>query len=160
MIRVDAQQLKVYYIDPVKDAERIVSFYKSLSRQSIRLRFLHMVSNVEEHVKSLLSLRLIIYGVFINNELVAIGEAYGKGTIYEVALVVKDEYQGRGIGKFLMGFMLRDLFMNRGATRVYAFMSIDNIRMINTSRRYGGKVIIDDDTYRVIFDPVNLRLNH
>lgn len=150
--------LDVRYLDPLRDGELIISFYKSLSRQSIRLRFMCMMSDVENYVKSLLSLKPIIYGVYSRNELVAIGEAYRVNNAYEIALVVRDEYQGRGIGKWLVGLMLNDLFNRRSAVKVYAYMSLDNIKMVKISKYYGGKVLFNGDSYKVVFDPVNLRL--
>ncbi|WP_291766634.1 GNAT family N-acetyltransferase [Caldivirga sp. UBA161] len=150
--------LNVRYLDPLRDGELIISFYKSLSRQSIRSRFMCVINDVEDCVKSLLSLRPIIYGAYQDNELIAVGEAYGINNAYEVALVVKDEYQGKGIGKWLVGLMLSDLFNRRGAVRVYAYMSLDNIKMVKISKHYGGKVLFNGDSYKVIFDSVNLRL--
>ncbi len=150
--------LNVRYLDPLSDGELVISFYKSLSRQSIRSRFMCMINDVEDCVKSLLSSRPIIYGVYQGNELVAVGEAYRVNDAYEIALVVRDEYQGRGIGKWLVGLMLNDLFNRRGAVRVYAYMSLDNIRMVKISKHYGGKVLFNGDSYKVVFDPVNLRL--
>ncbi|ABW01199.1 GNAT family N-acetyltransferase [Caldivirga maquilingensis] len=147
----------VRYLDPLRDGELVISFYKSLSRQSIRSRFLCMMNDVEECVKSLLSSKPIIYGVYSNDELIAVGEAYRVNNAYEIALAVKDEYQGRGIGKWLVGLMLKDLF-NRGAVRVYAYMSLDNIKMVRISKYYGGKVLFNGDSYKVVFDSVNLRL--
>ncbi|WP_291999569.1 GNAT family N-acetyltransferase [Caldivirga sp.] len=151
-------QPSVRYLDPLRDGELIISFYKSLSRQSIRSRFLCMINDVEDCVRSLLSLRPIVYGVYYNEELVAVGEAYRINDSYEIALVVKDEYQGRGIGKWLVGLMLSDLFGKRAAVRVYAYMSVDNIRMVRISRYYGGKVLFNDDSYKVVFNANNLQL--
>ncbi|MFP3238270.1 MAG: GNAT family N-acetyltransferase [Caldivirga sp.] len=154
----DVEELSIVQLDPVRDGEEVIEFYRSLSRQSIKSRFMCMMSDVEGCVRSLLASRPIIYGVRRGGELIAVGEAYGKGGVYEIALAVKDKHQGRGIGKMLVGFMLSDLFNNRGATRVYAYMSIDNIRMVRISRYYGGRIMTDGDTYKVVFDPVNLKL--
>lgn len=156
----DNYTLTIRNLDPSKDYGLILAFYRSLSNSSLRSRFMGEVKDVDDLVRFLMDEKPIVYAAYVNGTLAALGEAYQRGDkSFEVALVVKDEYQGRGIGKSLFKHMLSDLFEARGASRVYVYVSSDNLAMVNICMSYGGRVIADDP-YLIIFENVKAGINN
>ena len=121
------------------DMKMVIDLYNSLSSESIYYRFRGFFKDFERYVKSVFSdPRNIVYGAFLGNELVGVLEAvYLSDGCYEMAIVVKDNYQGRGIGTRLVAYAINDL-KRRGARTLIAYTTPDNYRMLAISRRFNG----------------------
>ncbi|GAB6944731.1 GNAT family N-acetyltransferase [Vulcanisaeta sp. JCM 14467] len=121
------------------DMKMVIDLYNSLSNESIYYRFRGFFKDFERYVKSVFSdPRNIVYGAFLNNELVGVLETvYLSDGCYEMAIVVKDDYQGRGIGTRLVAYAINDL-KRRGAKTLVAYTTPDNYRILAISKKFHG----------------------
>jgi len=134
----------------------VISFYSSLSRDTVVSRFMCLLKTTDNYVRSAFT-QGMVYGVFIDEELVGVGEAIPiDSTTVEVAFTVKDEYQGKGFGTRLASYMLEDL-KKRGFTRAIAYTSLGNYKMLRLGRRLGGIVKCEYGECTIIF---NLAARH
>ena len=134
-------------------ADEIRRLYESLSRESIESRFMCPVKDIDSYIDRLLKRNPIILGAVENGELIGITEAYplDDGSTAEIAVTVKDEYQGKGIGSILFRHTL-DLLRSRGFKKAIAYTSIDNLRLIKMGRKFNGKFKYMGDMYEIVFD--------
>ncbi|GAB6946481.1 hypothetical protein JCM16161A_06110 [Vulcanisaeta sp. JCM 16161] len=135
------------------DMKRVLDLYNSLSNESIYYRFRGFFKDFERYVKSVFSdPRNIIYGTFLGDELVGVLEAvYLSDGCYEMAIVVKDNYQGRGIGTRLVAYAINDL-KRRGAKTLIAYTTPDNHRILAISRKFHGIIKCMYDECTTIFN--------
>ena len=135
------------------DMKMVIDLYNSLSSESIYYRFRGFFKDFERYVKSVFSdPRNIVYGAFLGNELVGVLEAvYLSDGCYEMAIVVKDKYQGRGIGTRLVAYAINDL-KRRGAKTLVAYTTPDNHRILAISRRFNGIIKCMYDECTTIFN--------
>ena len=121
------------------DSKLVIDLYNSLSSESIYYRFRGFFKDFERYIRSIFSdSRNIIYGAFIDNELVGVLEAvYLSDGCYEMAIVVKDNHQGKGIGTKLVAYAINDL-KKRGAKTLIAHTTPDNYRILAISRKFHG----------------------
>ena len=135
------------------DMKMVIDLYNSLSNESIYYRFRGFFKDFERYVKSVFSdPRNIVYGAFLGNELVGVLEAvYLSDGCYEMAIVVKDKYQGRGIGTRLVVYAINDL-KRRGAKTLVAYTTPDNHRILAISRRLNGIIKCMYDECTTIFN--------
>ena len=135
------------------DMKMVIDLYNSLSSESIYYRFRGFFKDFERYVKSVFSdPRNIVYGAFLGNELVGVLEAvYLSDGCYEMAIVVKDNYQGRGIGTRLVAYAINDL-KRRGAKTLVAYTTPDNHRILAISRRFNGIIKCMYDECTTIFN--------
>ncbi|WP_054844338.1 GNAT family N-acetyltransferase [Vulcanisaeta souniana] len=124
------------------ESKLVIELYNSLSNESIYHRFRGFFRDFERYITSIFSdPRNVIYGAFINNELVGVLEAvYLSDGCYEIAIVVKDNYQGKGIGTRLIAFAMSDLKRRGGAKTLVAHTTPDNYRILAISRKFHGTV--------------------
>ncbi|ADY00478.1 GCN5-related N-acetyltransferase [Vulcanisaeta moutnovskia 768-28] len=121
------------------DSKLVIDLYNSLSNESIYYRFRGFFKDFERYIGSVFSdPRNIIYGAFIGNELVGVLEAvYLSDGCYEMAIVIKDNHQGKGIGTKLVAYAINDL-KKRGAKTLIAHTTPDNYRILAISRKFHG----------------------
>lgn len=121
------------------DEGMVIDLYNSLSTESIYYRFRGFFKDFERYIRSLFAdPRNIVYGAFVGKELVGVFEAVYIGDgCYEMAIVVKDNYQNRGIGTRLVAYALNDL-KRRGVKVLIAHTTPDNYRILAISRRFHG----------------------
>jgi GNAT superfamily N-acetyltransferase len=84
--------------------------------------------------------------------LIAVGRYEPSGhdpTVAELAVVVQDGWQGRGIGRVLMDGLLREA-ASHGITRFRAYVLGDNRRMLQLLRRYTD--VVEQRTERGVVD--------
>lgn len=126
------------------DEPRLVELYDRLSRDSRYQRFFtvmrrlppdwaHFLANVDYQTRFALVAEEI--GTPVTRVIaVARYEPSGEGTA-EVAFVVEDRWQGKGLGTLLLEDLLRAAAEN-GITRFRAFVLADNRRMLALLLRY------------------------
>ncbi|MGC9153201.1 MAG: GNAT family N-acetyltransferase [Vulcanisaeta sp.] len=143
LVKLEFRELKT------GDERMVIDLYNSLSNESIYYRFRGFFKDFDRYVKSVFSdPRNIVYGAFIGKELVGVLEAvYLSDGCYEMAIVVKDNYQGKGIGTRLVAYAINDL-KKRGAKTLIAHTTPDNYRILAISRKFKGiiKCMYDECT--------------
>jgi GNAT superfamily N-acetyltransferase len=93
-----------------------------------------------------------VYGAYVDGKLVGVLEAvYLSDGCYEMAIVVRDNYQGKGIGTRLVAYAINDL-RSRGAKTLIAYSTPDNYRILAISRKFHGVIKCMYDECTTIFN--------
>ena len=126
------------------DAEGLVEFYSQVSEQSKYLRFfapmpylsekdVRRFTQVDHHAR-------VAFVITVAQKIIAVGRYdVVKDGLAEVAFLVQDSHQGRGIGQLLLEH-LAQAGRERGVTRFEAEVLPDNRRMIQIFRDQGYQV--------------------
>jgi GNAT superfamily N-acetyltransferase len=133
--------------------KEVIDLYNSLSSESIYYRFRGFFKDFEKYVRSVFSdPRNIVYGAYVDGKLVGVLEAvYLSDGCYEMAIVVRDNYQGKGIGTRLVAYAINDL-RSRGAKTLIAYTTPDNYRILTISRKFHGVIKCMYDECTTIFN--------
>ena len=123
------------------DEEALRAFFGALSAESLRLRFFSARREMTDaEVDRLTSSDVsshVHLGAFHAGQVVGVGDfivsAPGEA---EVAFVVGDEFQGRGVGSLLLEY-LAEIARATGITRFRAETMSDNLRMLDVFRHAG-----------------------
>lgn len=145
------------------DADRIKGLFYSLSEESIFFRFLTPLKSLRRqtlqefyHVDQDRDISLV--GVVNSNEGAESEEIIAAGRYLldrsrnqaEFALLVKDEFQNKGIGTFLLNQMMR-IAKSKGVKAFIAYVHPENVPMINFIHRTGklieSKLDMEDNQY-------------
>ncbi|MBN2169329.1 MAG: GNAT family N-acetyltransferase [Actinobacteria bacterium] len=145
---------------PVKlsDEPLLKDFFYSLSSDSIYKRFISWREDmpherlqqfvVVDYTKQILIIAVLRKGS--REEIVGLGEytIEAKENNAEIAFVVKDEYQNRGIGTELLTYLSR-LAMKRGLFAFTAEILVDNTRMLHVLEKMGfaAEKKLEEDVY-------------
>ncbi len=140
----DGTELHLRPIRP-EDAPRLIDFYDRLSRHSAYQRFFSIMKRLPPDWARILATvdyrrRLALVaerGPAPAPELVGVGRyepAENPDTV-EVAFVVQDGLQGRGLGAILLGHLL-EAAEARGIHRFCAYVLADNTRMLTLLSRF------------------------
>ncbi len=129
-----------------EDTSNVESFMTRVSRESLRMRFMAAISQVSPNViKELCSgdfknmgCLLAITGDNEDSKVVGLGNyiAVGNGHTAEVAFLIEDDYQGKGIGTLLLE-RLAGLAAANGFVEFEAEVLPDNQQMINVFKSSG-----------------------
>ena len=149
----------VAHLRPIRpgDAERLVAFYDRVSPESKYLRFFAPYPRLSErdvrrftHVDYVDRVAFI---VTLGEEMIAVGR-YDRieGATAEVAFLIEDAHQGRGIGQLLLEH-LAEAARERGITRFVAEVLPQNRRMAQVFADAGYRVSkgIEDGVLNVEF---------
>ncbi len=148
------------HLQPIQpqDADRLVAFYARLSEESIRYRFFAprpTLSQAEvERFTNVDHDERVALVALLGSELLAVGR-YDKvpGTdIAEVAFLVDDAHQGRGLGSVLLEH-LAAIAEERGIRRFEADVLTENTRMVRIFVDAGYKAIssYEEDVVHLVF---------
>lgn len=123
------------------DAEAVLAMHRRCGAETRRRRYLGADMPSTSTVERLLSRRhgQALIAESPDGELVALANLLWDGEVAEVALLVEDRWQRRGIGHALLTRLLE--LADDGATRsVYAVVSAGNEPMIELMRRLGAQL--------------------
>jgi acyl-CoA hydrolase/GNAT superfamily N-acetyltransferase len=149
-------------VKPIDEAALSEMLY-SLSISSLRKRFFtHTQTFPHKDVQRLTNLdyknELAIVGVVpgpSGEEVVAIAQYFldPKTLVAEVAFIVQDEWQAKGMGKFLLDY-ITGIAVKRGIKRFYATVLPENKAMLNIFYNCGYNVNTDFDgsAYTITYD--------
>jgi len=126
-------------IEPA-DAERLRRFHRRLSPESQRMRFFTPLRELSPRMaKQFTNVDFETRGAVVlchagENEIRGVGrfESNGDGSM-EVAFVLEDELQGKGLGKALL-HLLATYLQSRGVTRLTAMVLPENSAMLAVFR--------------------------
>lgn len=158
------------WIRPIRsdDAPRLVEFYGRLSRLTAYQRFFSVMKRLPPDWAQLLAtvdyrrrLALIAEGdVDGGRQLIAVGRyepCPEPGTV-EVAFVVQDSWQGRGLGTILLHDIMSTA-QARGIDRFRAYVLADNPRMLDLLHRFTAVEAraLEDGVVSLVFRARGLR---
>jgi RimJ/RimL family protein N-acetyltransferase len=132
------------WIRPIRpeDAERLIDFYGRLSQQTAYQRFFTVMQRLPpDWAKILASVdyrrRLALVAEQASLDLIGVGryEPTEREDTAEIAFVVQDDWQGRGLGKILL-FDLLAAAQARGLHRFRAWVLADNARTLGLLARH------------------------
>jgi acyl-CoA hydrolase/RimJ/RimL family protein N-acetyltransferase len=158
----DGTQIFFRPIKPV-DEEALSEMLYSLSEESVRTRYMtRTVSFSHKEVQQLTNIdykdNLAIVGVVPGlggEDIVAIAQYYldPKTQLAEVAFLVQDEWQQKGMGTILLDYITQ-VAKQRGVKRFRANVLPDNKPMLAIFQNSGYKVNVefDGDTYHISYD--------
>ena len=144
------------FFRPVKptDEQQLSEMFYSLSQESVRKRyFTHTTRFPHKDVQKVANIdydqELAIVGVVPSaggEEIVAIGQYFldPKNMTAEVAFIVQDEWQQRGMGSFLFNY-LAEIARGRGVREFYARVLPENKGMLNVFESSGYPVNMEFD---------------
>ncbi len=155
------------FFRPIKpvDETALSEMLYSLSEQSVRTRYMtRTMAFPHEKVQQLTNIDytqdLAIVGVVpgvSGEDIVAIAQYYldPKTQAAEVAFLVQDEWQQKGMGTFLLDYITQ-VAKQRGVKRFYAKVLPDNRPMLAVFQNSGYRVNVefDGDVYSVAYDLV------
>jgi RimJ/RimL family protein N-acetyltransferase len=136
----DGSELRLRPIRP-DDAPRLVELYDRLSRHTAYQRFFTVMRRLPPNWARVLASvdyhRRLALVVEHGPELVAVAryEPTDEPDTVEVAFVVQDGYQGKGIGTILLHALL-DAAQARGIHRFRAYVLAENARMLDLLARF------------------------
>ncbi|MER5178497.1 GNAT family N-acetyltransferase [Streptomyces sp. NPDC002896] len=147
------------------DLEAAKAMHERCSKRTLNMRYHGPVGDADRYLNHLLSPRFgrtLAVGTDAGR-IVALGHLLWDGDETEVALLVEDEWQGRGIGSELLGRLVT-MAVEAGAESVYAVTQASNTGMVAAMRGLGlpldyqieeGTLVI---TARLDATPVRSRL--
>lgn len=141
------------------DAPRIVDLHARLSERTRYFRYFSPYPRIPE--KDLLRFSVVdhhgrvAFGAFLGDDLIAVGryERLGDSGSAEVAFVVRDDHQGRGLGSILLEH-LAAAARERGLSRFVAEVLGENGKMVRVFRDAGYRVsrAIEEGVLHLEFD--------
>jgi RimJ/RimL family protein N-acetyltransferase len=141
----DGTRVRMRPIRP-DDEPRLVTLYAQLSRDTRYHRFFSVMRRLPPDWARFLAnvdytsrLALVVEAPGDAETLIAVAryEPAGEPGTVEVAFVVQDDWQGRGLGTVLFGELLAAAAVN-GIERFRAWVLADNRRMLDLIARLGG----------------------
>ncbi len=137
------------HIRPIRpdDGDLLVEFYDRVSEESKYFRFFTAMPRLSErdvqHFTHVDHVQRVAFVITLKKRIIALGSYEGDGSgRAEVAFLVEDAQQGRGIGQLLLEH-LAQAGRERGIERFVAEVLPDNERMILTFRDAGYRLVSD-----------------
>jgi RimJ/RimL family protein N-acetyltransferase len=154
------------FIRPIRadDAPRLIEFYTRLSRETAYLRFFTVMKRLPPDWARLLATvdyhrRLALIAerdTATGAELIGVArwEPTKRDDEVEIAFVVQDAWQGKGLGKILLAELMRAA-STRGIHRFVAWVLADNSRMLNLLNRHTRieRRALDSGVLEIVFTP-------
>jgi acyl-CoA synthetase (NDP forming)/GNAT superfamily N-acetyltransferase len=141
------------------DAPRIVALHGKLSERTRYFRYFSAYPRISEKDLRRFSVvdhhGRVAFGAFLGDDLIAVGryERLGDSGSAEVAFVVRDDHQGRGLGSILLEH-LAAAARERGLSRFVAEVLGENGQMVRVFRDAGYRVsrAIEEGVLHLEFD--------
>lgn len=142
----DGSALRMRQLSPT-DREALVALFKRCSPETIRYRFLRMVTSLPDSQLDILATAdgqhhvalVIIEDEHSSEKIIAVGRYFvldDRPTAAEVSFLVEDAWQRRGIGTILLD-ALAEIARDHGIERFAADVLADNRLMLSVFRKAG-----------------------
>ncbi|BAN90307.1 GNAT family N-acetyltransferase [Aeropyrum camini] len=127
------------------DKEKLLRFYNSLSEETIYTRFFAVVRYFDPYIERLLSDRctlVIVAEDLETGDIVGMAESFvdEKTGAAEGGIIVREDYQGHGLGSALARVMISVLKL-AGVRKLYGYVLSDNQRAITLARKLGARTL-------------------
>lgn len=123
------------------DTPALLELHRRCSTDSLRFRYLSTYVPDESTLLAMLA-RTETLVAWYDGHAVAMGNLSLKSDMAEMALLVEDEWQGRGVG-LRLGDLLATIAVNRGATTLVATTSGANQRVRNLMGQIGTSMSVE-----------------
>lgn len=154
----DGKEVLVRPLKPSEDKEKLFEMYSTLSKETNYYRFLNYQPVTRWIVEQWCDVnyddKMTILAIVKENgkeRIIADSRYYLDKTTgeAEIAIVVHDDYQGRGIGTKLMEYTI-EVARKMGVKKLYAFLSPMNRKIIRVIKKLGFtvKYVSDLGEYR------------
>jgi Acetyltransferase (GNAT) family. len=130
--------VSIDYVEITGVYSNIRELYRKVTLESVIYRFLHPVADPTYIYQYLWSKGCRTFLIYFNNKPVGIVDITPCGDSVEVAILVIDAYQGRGIGKAVVS-ICREVEEMRYRYAL-AYVSPENYRAITIARKIGAEV--------------------
>ena len=159
--RVSTRDGTEYLIRPIvpEDAEREIAFVRSLSKESRYRRLMYSLREpsrdmVEPYVNVDYDRRMALvalYGAPGREQIIGVARYAwdDDAAAHEFAVVVTDEWQGRGVGTRLLE-ELGEYARAHGVRRLYGRVLQDNVQMLSLARKLGFSSGVCPDDPRLV----------
>lgn len=140
------------------DKAKLVTFFKSLDQETLRLRFGMAVSeqSLRAYIQTIMANDAIVYGAFPDGRLRGIAELRGLlghwPLTAEIALLVDPEWQDHGIGDALFGRVIAAA-QNRGISHLHMLCLRGNVRMTKLAKKHKATLKVDIGDIEATLDP-------
>ncbi len=123
-----------------EDTEMLAEFYKKLSPETLYNRFLTVLRDPRPYIEGVFDKEGVIIVAETNDQIIGSAEIVPiTGEIAEVGVVVRDDYQGMGIGRILANALLKAARIV-GIREAVAYIQAGNFRAIKLARKLGFKI--------------------
>ncbi|WP_131159967.1 GNAT family N-acetyltransferase [Aeropyrum pernix] len=127
------------------DRDKLIRFYKSLSEETIYTRFFAVVRYFDPYIDRLLHDRCTLVVVaedLDSGEIVGMAESFvdEKTGAAEGGIIVREDYQGHGLGSILASVMI-SILKPAGVKKLYGYVLSDNQRAITLARKLGARTL-------------------
>ena len=153
------------HLRPIRqdDEERLLAFFYRMSPHTIYLRFHHVLTNLpKEEARRFCTVDydntfalVATLGEEAEEKIIAVGRyaRLPKMDAAELALVVEDAYQGRGIGTHLLE-QIASIAREKGIRRFEAEVLVENEEIMKVLKDSGFQIAkeLDSGVYRVVLD--------
>lgn len=123
------------------DIPALLALHQRCTTDSLRFRYLSTYVPDESTLTAMLA-RTETLVAWYDGEAVAMGNLSLTSDVAEMALLVEDEWQGRGVG-LRLGDLLATIAVNRGATTMVATTSGANQRVRNLMGQIGTSMSVE-----------------
>jgi len=139
------------FIRPIKptDEPLMGALFQSFSKETVYLRFFGFIKEMtHERLQYFVNVdydqRIAIVDIVKHEDIekiIAVGryDLDRSTNMAEIALVVQDEWQNKGIGSFLLGYLMQ-IAKSRGIIGFTADILAENTRMLHLIRKMGRKL--------------------
>ncbi|MEM1598117.1 MAG: GNAT family N-acetyltransferase [Pyrobaculum sp.] len=131
------------YVEITGVYSKIVEFYKKVTLESIIYRFLHPVGDITYMYKYLWGRGCRSFLIYLDNKPVGTLDITPCGEGVEVAILIADQYQGRGVGTYVAFDFARRL-KKLGFRYAVAYVSPENYKALSIARRVGARISCKD----------------
>jgi RimJ/RimL family protein N-acetyltransferase len=131
--------MNIDYVEITGVYSNIRELYRKITLESVIYRFLHPVADPTYIYQYLWSRGCRTFLIYFNNKPVGVVDITPCGDGVEVAILVIDAYQGRGIGKAVV-FDFAERLRKMAYRYALAYVSPENYKALAIARKIGAEV--------------------
>ncbi len=131
--------MAIDYVEIIGVYSKIQELYKKTTLDSIIYRFLHPVADPAYVYRYLWSRGCRSFLIYYNNKPVGVVDITPCGDGAEVAILIIDVYQGKGLGK-AVAFDFAERLKKMGFRYALAYVSPENYKALAIARKIGAEI--------------------